>query len=196
MPTLTYQYDDFEGGYHRTGVPIRKEYIQATMSGRIIAHDYIEHPRGFPTGTLEDEIAAFGVIIVTRFKAGMIQGFTSPEELLAMELREMLSHYREGVDPTHQLKRRNKYWKSNEPFLEDIAELVTSNSVLCNRLIAWFQSGITKFRQRFKSDCHGLSLFQDIEEKVDNLIQFDQPLSFKLVVYDSEVRIPEQHIIY
>lgn len=197
MPTLSYEYDDLEEGYHRTDVPIIKEYIQPAMSGRVIAHDYIEHPKGYPTGTLEDEVAAFGVIIATRFKAGMIGDFLSaPDEQIAMELREMLSIYREGVPLKDQLKPRKRYWKSNEPFLEEIAGLITSHSTLRRRIEAWFQVGITKFRQRFKSDYHGLNLFKDIESKVDNLIQFDRPHSFKLIVSGDEVRIPDQHIIY
>lgn len=190
---LRFEYDDFEGGYYRSGVPILKNYIQPVMSGRVIAHDYVEHPLGYPTGTLEDEIAAFGVIIATRFQAGMVGNsfLAAPDEMLAIEIREMLNLYREGVPPNEQLKPRRKYWGSNVYFMEDIVELISSEKVIQDRLLGWFHHGVTRCRQRFKHDHRVLDLFCNIESCVDDFLKVEEPFMFELIINGTQVRIRE-----
>lgn len=197
MHYLTYTYDEFNGGYVRKNKPFDESFLQPVMSGRVFAHDYVEHPRGYPTGTLEDEIAAFGVIAVTRLPAGLIGSFLcSPDMQLANELKDMLDIYREGVKPEEMLKPRRRYWYSNECVMEDIADMVTENPIAHKRMVAWFHRGVAACRKRFGTDQRALMLFKNIQHTIDRFLECDTPYQFSLGIDGTQVYIPDNTIIH
>lgn len=145
---IKYYRDRWEDGFWRSGISHNTDYVDPAGNGATVAHDYIEHPRGYPTGTLEDGVAAFGAVWLVR-GGSLGNRHIKADEQFSNELRDMFEIYRDGVEPQHQLKNRRCDYRQQIDRLDDLSELVTDNKELQRRLLAWFHYGIRKVNQRF-----------------------------------------------
>lgn len=167
--SLVYTLDWFNGMYARHNT-IDEEYNVG--NGRIAAHDFIEHPRGFPTGELEDELAAYGAIAKGRLNAGMLRGFLcAPDVQLGEEVKELIRDYADQDPETdrYYIKPRRRI-SINDGTITFIAEYAAEgNWQLANHIEAWMQYGAKRFEQRFNNQ--GAWIFEQFEDVFDNIMK-------------------------
>ena len=182
---FTWEEDHIEGaGYVRANRRVDPEWrdnLMPVFQGRLAAHDFVEHIGGNSSGTVEDEIAAYGVMAVTRLQAGMIGNWRyAGDAMLADEINEMIDMYGERIDLgdgnyTFGIQPRNRTNQCHTD-VEWIAETAAGgNKRLARHIEAWIQLGIRHMRQRFGSDMEALDLFQNIANVFDTAVENYNP---------------------
>ena len=197
--SLVYTFDEFNmdfPGYvraNRRRDPDWGDSITPVNEGCVAAHDFVEHIGGNPNGTLEDEIAAFGAISVTRLPAGMVGGlFRSGYEHLMYEVKGMIETYGTststllGGEQYHIQPRKRT--ANRDSICEWIAEEAAGKGTpLARHIEAWMQLGIRHVNARFGSAMEALNLYQDITHVFDAVTRNWHPYQFAIRIDGARV---------
>lgn len=189
--SLVFTYDESWTGYvrhNRRLDPNIHDRVTPVTSGRVAAHDFVEHLGGNPSGSLEDEIAAFGVIVVTRLACGLIGGFTmAPDKQLGYELASLIDTYaptspdEDGKTCYHFEPPPGVPKLTNNVDCEWVANCAAGgDEQLALRIEHWFQVGIAGMEKRFGDAMAAVDMFQNIKETFDDRIRDWKPHQFAI----------------
>jgi hypothetical protein len=167
-----YDYDTY--GLMFENIKNQKGYQPAT-SGRVIAHDLVEHVNGLGAiGTIHDELEALAGVVFVRFGSGIVYGSFAG---LGGDLTELGNLYFRGIPIRKSYQR-----EINDPDLDTTFDYLwdetsfdssaTSEQIEEFKKIArtFFKRGYKKHERKWRSPCESGALFSAIERAVDQVI--------------------------
>lgn len=131
-------------------------------NGTLIAHDIIEHQKGMPVGTYENEFMALGGAIVVRYE--MDNSVTL--EGIANDCIGMLEGMHRPVKPC-KVNDLDCY----SDYIDDILELIDNDFGAENKqnIGRWIMKGIRAAKRRFQGYA-GYDMFRSIERVCNELL--------------------------
>lgn len=164
--------------------------FMTTTSGRIIAHDIIEHQNGLKSiGSIDDELEALGACWYVRAFHGHLtaRSMYSPEEALARDIANLGIIFARGVNyrtPVPNTKSNIHDDAFNEmleigcktvrtDYLDQFDSIdAKARTRMCRyerTAIHYLRTGFNKAAKRFRCHEDGFDMFSNIEEAVNNI---------------------------
>lgn len=142
-------------------------------NGALIAHDIIEHQKGMPTGTYENEFMALGGAIIVRYESDNSVTLKG----LANDCTGLLEAMNRDVKPC-KVKNLDCY----SDYIAEILELIDNDFGLENKenIGHWIMKGIRAAKRRFNG-YGGYDMFRNIEKACNDLL--DSEMLFSNVEY-------------
>lgn len=192
--SLIYHQDTCGDGYRRINkrvLPHDREVLTPASSGVLAAHDFVEHIGGAPAATLEDEIAAFGAIVVGRLEYSLLDygRLCSPDRGVADEMANFIKDYGGFYGGDHlvgdkatlaafdfPIAKRRRIFHERLGHGEWVAETVAEQleqPKLAPRIMAWMELGIKHLERRFGDIDDAVQVFQGVRDAFDDLVRID-----------------------
>ena len=155
------------------------------QSFNVLAHDTLEHI-GNQTGSIEDELRAFGVILFGRYEQGLIGGiYQSPETTLADDIADFLTF--NLIKPTRYISEDTvasifEYMK--EPLTEAFKhnyEDYTPTEEFYKTIIHYLSLGFIQAKRRYKHSGLLTHLYQNLQYDLLQALKNEDTYSIKKV---------------
>lgn len=170
------------------------------QSFNVLAHDILEHI-GNQTGSIEDELRAFGVILFGRYEQGLIGGvYQSPETTLAYDIADFLTP--NLIKPKRYISEETiasifQYMK--EPLTKEFKftyEDYTPTEEFYKTVIHYLSLGFIQAKRRYKYSGALTHLYQNLQSDLLQELKYEDEYSVKKVyvridtdTYDINIRV-------
>lgn len=178
-----------------TVLPLDPNYFKSTGAFNIIAHDVFEHI-GKQTGSVEDELRAFGAILFGRFNMGI----TGTDKSLGGEIGSFLTpHIKQVKHP----KIHTDVLYYSDGLCEGIqAELKYTYpecdfQTIRNQVLHWISRGYRQAERKYKYSCTLVNMYTELQRQLAQKLRWVDLLKYVMISYDPateyvDVRVVEE----
>ena len=178
-----------------TVLPLHSVDFKYDRAFNIIAHDVFEHI-GKQTGSVEDELRAFGVILFGRFNMGI----TGTDIDLGAEIGSFLTPY---IKQVKRPKIHHDVLNHAEGLCEGIqAELKYTYpecdfQTIRNQVLHWISKGYRQAERKYKYSCTLVNMYTELQRQLAQKLRWVELFKYVMISYDPtteyvDVRVVEQ----
>lgn len=165
-----------------TVLPLHSINFKDDRAFNIIAHDVFEHI-GKQTGSVEDELRAFGVILFGRFNMGI----TNTDRDLGVEIGSFLKPYIKQV-------KHPKIHTDVLSYSDGLCEGIQAEfkymypeydfQTIKNQVLHWISKGYRQAERKYKYSCTLVNMYIELQKQLTEKLRFVELIKHVMISYD------------
>jgi hypothetical protein len=178
-----------------TVLPLDSIDFKNNRAFNIIAHDVFEHI-GKQTGSVEDELRAFGALLFGRFNMGI----TETDIDLGTEIGSFLTPY---IKQVKHPKIHTDVLNYSDGLCEGIREELKYTYPECdfqtlkNQVLHWISKGYRQAERKYKYPCTLVNMYTELQRQLTEKLRFVELIKHVMISYDPateyvDVRVVEE----
>lgn len=176
-----------------TVLPLHSINFKDDRAFNIIAHDVFEHI-GKQTGSVEDELRAFGAVLFGRFNMGI----AGTDRNLGIEIGSFLTPYIQRV-------KRPKIHSDVLSYSDSLCEGIQAEfkyiypecdfQTIKNQVLHWISKGYRQAERKYKYSCTLVNMYTELQRQLQQKLRWVELLKYVMISYAPTTEYVDVHVV-